>query len=51
MEHDLARLIVRHRHVAPMLSALLSGTNAGVRISDSEQSEILKQLGVDVCVS
>lgn len=24
---------------------------AGVRISDSEQSEILKQLGVDVCVS
>ena len=29
MELDLARLIVRHRHVAPMLSALLSGTNAG----------------------
>jgi len=24
---------------------------AGVKISDSEQSEILKQLGVDVCVS
>ena len=31
---DLARLIVRHRDVAPMLSALLAGTNAAVRITD-----------------
>ncbi len=43
MEQDLARLIVRHRHVAPMLSALLSGTNAGVRISNDEGSVILER--------
>jgi transcriptional regulator with GAF, ATPase, and Fis domain len=42
-ELDLARLIVRHRHVAPMLSALLSGTNAGVRISDAEGTVILER--------
>jgi putative methionine-R-sulfoxide reductase with GAF domain len=42
-EPDLARLIVRHRHVAPMLSALLSGTNAGVRISDAEGTVILER--------
>ena len=40
---DLARLIVRHRHVAPMLSALLSGTNAGVRISDADGTVILER--------
>jgi adenylate cyclase len=43
MEQDLARLIVRHRHVGPMLSALLSGTNAGVRISDEEGLVILER--------
>jgi transcriptional regulator with GAF, ATPase, and Fis domain len=43
MDHDLARLIIRHRHVAPMLSALLSGTNAGVRISDPEGLVILER--------
>jgi K+-sensing histidine kinase KdpD len=43
MEQDLARLIVRHRHVAPMLSALLSGTNAGVRISDEAGIVILER--------
>ena len=43
MEADLARLIVRHRHVAPMLSALLSGTNAGVRISDHAGLVILER--------
>lgn len=43
MELDLARLIVRHRHVAPMLSALLSGTNAGLRISDEQGAVILER--------
>jgi putative methionine-R-sulfoxide reductase with GAF domain len=45
MEPDLARLIVRHRHVAPMLSALLTGTNAGVRISDPDGIVILEREG------
>jgi putative methionine-R-sulfoxide reductase with GAF domain len=45
MEPDLARLIVRHRHVAPMLSALLTGTNAGVRISDENGVVILEREG------
>jgi putative methionine-R-sulfoxide reductase with GAF domain len=45
MEPDLARLIVRHRHVAPMLSALLTGTNAGVRISDPSGVVILEREG------
>jgi len=43
MEMDLARLIIRHRHVGPMLSALLSGTNAGVRISDEAGVVILER--------
>lgn len=43
MEPDLARLIIRHRHVAPMLSALLSGTNAGVRISNEAGVVILER--------
>ena len=43
MELDLARLIVRHRHVAPMLSALLSGTNAGIRIRDEGGTVILER--------
>lgn len=45
MEQDLARLIVRHRHVAPMLSALLTGTNAGVRITDATGTVILEREG------
>lgn len=44
-EPDLARLIVRHRHVAPMLSALLSGTNAAIRISDGAGTVILERGG------
>jgi hypothetical protein len=44
-EPDLARLIVRHRHVAPMLSALLSGTNAAVRISNDAGTVILEREG------
>ena len=43
MELDLARLVVRHRHVAPMLSALLSGTNAGIRIRDEAGTVILER--------
>src|SRR4051794_5320359 len=43
VELDLARLIVRHRHVGPMLSALLTGTNAGVRISDAAGTVILER--------
>jgi putative methionine-R-sulfoxide reductase with GAF domain len=43
---DLRRLIVRHRHVAPMLSILLAGTDARVRITDAEGEVILdRQIG------
>ncbi|HEX5148728.1 MAG TPA: GAF domain-containing protein [Candidatus Limnocylindrales bacterium] len=38
---ELRRLIVRHRHVAPMLSVLLAGTDARVRITDLEGEVIL----------
>jgi GAF domain-containing protein len=38
---ELRRLIVRHRHVAPMLSVLLAGTDARVRITDTEGGVIL----------
>ena len=38
---ELRRLIVRHRHVAPMLSVLLAGTNARVTITDLEGGVIL----------
>lgn len=38
---ELRRLIVRHRHVAPMLSALLAGTNARVSITDADGAVIL----------
>jgi hypothetical protein len=44
-EPDLARLVVRHRHVAPMLSALLTGTNAGCRISDLDGIVIVEREG------
>jgi hypothetical protein len=43
MQPDLARLILRHRHVGPMLSALLTGTNAGVRITDEGGTVILER--------
>ncbi len=43
MDQDLGRLIVRNRHVAPMLSALLSGTNAGVRIRDADGTVVLER--------
>lgn len=38
---DLRRLIVRHRHVAPMLSVLLASTNARVTITDADGKVIL----------
>ena len=38
---ELRRLIVRHRHVAPMLSALLAATDARVRITDAEGETVL----------
>ncbi|HET7472853.1 MAG TPA: GAF domain-containing protein [Candidatus Limnocylindrales bacterium] len=44
-ELDLARLVVRHRHVAPMLSALLTGTNAGCRISAADGTVIVEREG------
>ena len=47
-ELDLARLIVRHRHVAPMLSALLTGTNAGCRISDAAGTIIVEREGTGI---
>jgi putative methionine-R-sulfoxide reductase with GAF domain len=38
---ELRRLIVRHRHVAPMLSVLLAGTDARLTITDLEGEVIL----------
>lgn len=45
MRNDLARLIVRHRHVSPMVSALLAGTNAAVTIRDVEEHVVLRRDG------
>ena len=42
---ELRRLIVRHRHVAPMVSALLAGTDAGVRILDAQGEMVLERAG------
>jgi adenylate cyclase len=38
---ELRRLVVRHRHVAPMLSVLLASTNARVAITDADGGVIL----------
>jgi hypothetical protein len=38
---ELQRLIVRHRHVAPLVSALLAGTDASVTIRDADGVVIL----------
>jgi transcriptional regulator with GAF, ATPase, and Fis domain len=43
---ELRRLIVRHRHVAPMVSALLAGTDAAVTIRDAEGEVVLERAGV-----
>jgi hypothetical protein len=42
---ELRRLIVRHRHVAPMVSALLAGTDAEVTIRDAEGEVVLERSG------
>ncbi len=42
---ELRRLIVRHRHVAPMVSALLAGTDAAVLIRDAEGGVVLERAG------
>ena len=41
MDFDLRRLIIRHRHVAPMVSSLLASTNARIRILDAAEGVIL----------
>ena len=46
---DLRRLILRHRHVGPMLSVLLAGTDARVTITDIDGEVILdRQSGTGV---
>ncbi|HEX5591477.1 MAG TPA: GAF domain-containing protein [Candidatus Limnocylindrales bacterium] len=45
MDIDLRRLVTRHRHVAPMLSALLAGTDARVVVTDAEGEVILHREG------
>jgi hypothetical protein len=45
MDIDLRRLVTRHRHVAPMLSALLAGTDARVIVTDAEGTVILHREG------
>jgi hypothetical protein len=42
---ELRRLIVRHRHVAPMVSALLASIDAAVTIRDGEGAVILERGG------
>jgi len=43
---ELRRLIVRHRHVAPMLSVLLAGTDARLTITDNDGGMVLdRQVG------
>ncbi|HKF85097.1 MAG TPA: GAF domain-containing protein [Candidatus Limnocylindrales bacterium] len=42
---ELRRLIVRHRHVAPMVSGLLAGTDAAVTIRDADGEVVLDRDG------
>ena len=42
---ELRRLIVRHRHVAPMVSALLAGIDAAVTIRDADGEVVLERAG------
>ena len=42
---ELRRLIVRHRHVAPMVSSLLASMDAAVTIRDGEGAVILERGG------
>jgi GAF domain-containing protein len=45
LDIDLRRLVTRHRHVAPMLSALLAGTDARVIVTDAAGEVILHREG------
>jgi GAF domain-containing protein len=40
---DFRRLVLRHRHVAPMLSTLLSSTQAALRVTDAADRVILER--------
>jgi hypothetical protein len=40
---ELGRLIVRHRHVAPMVSALLAGMDAAITIRDASGEAIIER--------
>jgi GAF domain-containing protein len=40
---ELGRLIVRHRHVAPMVSALLAGMDAAITIRDATGEAIIER--------
>jgi transcriptional regulator with GAF, ATPase, and Fis domain len=42
---ELERLVVRHRHVAPMLSALLAGTHATIILRDPDGNVVLHREG------
>lgn len=44
---ELRRLIVRHRHVAPMVSALLASVDAAITIHDVEGGVLLERGGPD----
>ncbi len=40
---ELGRLIVRHRHVGPMVSALLAGVDAAITIRDADGEAIIER--------
>jgi GAF domain-containing protein len=44
---ELRRMIVRHRHVAPMLSVVLASTDARVTITDLDGEVLLDRQGTD----
>jgi len=44
--NELRRLIVRHRHVGPLVASLLAGTDAQVTIRDAEGETILDRGGL-----
>lgn len=48
MASEIERLVVRHRHVAPMLSALLAGTNATCILRDPDGTVVLHREGRDI---
>jgi two-component system, NtrC family, sensor kinase len=44
---ELRRLIVRHRHVAPMVSALLAGVDAAITIRDADGEVVIERGAAD----